>query len=95
MPEKRRTILVTGAAGLIGSEVCLLFSSRGDRIHGLDNSQRAVFFWPQGDTRWNQRRLRNIIPDYTHHELDIRNRTGILDLVRQTRFMAIRQIPFA
>jgi CDP-paratose 2-epimerase len=89
MLEKQRTILVTGASGLIGSEVCLFFGSRGDRIHGLDNSQRAVFFGPQGDTRWNQERLQNLLPDYTHHELDVRNRSGILDLVRRIRPSAI------
>src|SRR5260370_27584161 len=89
MLEKQRTILVTGASGLIGSEVCLFFGSRGFRIRGLDNSQRAVFFGPQGDTRWNQKRLRNILPDYTHHELDVRNRSGILDLVRRIRPSAI------
>ena len=42
------TILVTGASGLIGSEVCLHFYSRGHRIHGLDNNQRAVFFGSEG-----------------------------------------------
>ena len=38
------TILVTGASGLIGSEVCLHFYSRGHRIHGLDNNQPAESF---------------------------------------------------
>ena len=53
-----KTILVTGSSGLIGSEVCVYFARElGYQVHGLDNNQRAVFFGPQGDTRWNQRRL--------------------------------------
>ena len=76
-----KTILVTGSSGLIGSEVSLFFASQGCSIHGVDNNQRAVFFGPQGDTRWNQDRLKKAIPDYTHHELDIRDRAGVLDLV--------------
>lgn len=54
-----KTLLVTGSSGLIGSEVCLYFGRElGYLVHGIDNNQRAVFFGPQGDTRWNQERLR-------------------------------------
>ena len=78
-----KTIFVTGSSGLIGSEVCLFFSRKG---HGLDNNQ-AVFFGPQGDTRWNQEWLATEIPGYTHHELDIRDRQGISDLVSRVGTM--------
>ena len=77
--------LVTGSSGLIGSEVALYFARVGFRLHGVDNNQRAVFFGPAGDTRWNQRRLAGQIPDFTHHELDIRDRTGVLALVKEVR----------
>lgn len=80
MPEK--SILVTGSNGLIGSEVCLHFGREGFKVHGVDNNQRAVFFGPAGDTRWNQQRLRDSIRDYTHHELDIRDRPGIDELLK-------------
>ena len=73
--------LVTGSSGLIGSEVSIFFAKQGCAIHGVDNNQRAEFFGPQGDTRWNQKRLLEAIPGFTHHELDIRNRQGVLDLV--------------
>ena len=82
-------ILVTGSSGLIGSEVSLFFARQGCAIHGLDNNQRAVFFGPQGDTRWNQERLANSIAGYTHHELDIRDRNGVLDLVASLKPDAI------
>src|SRR5437588_12061573 len=78
-----KRLLVTGSSGLIGSEVCTYFSAQGYEVHGLDNNQRAVFFGPQGDTRWNQRRLQKTLPDFVHHELDIRDRSGIQQLVKE------------
>ena len=75
-------ILVTGSSGLIGSEVCTYFSKRGHNIHGIDNNQRAVFFGPQGDTSWRLKELRNTLPSFDHHELDIRNRDKVLDLLK-------------
>lgn len=81
-----KTLLVTGASGLIGSEVCAYFARElGYAIHGVDNNQRAVFFGPQGDTRWNQRRLMSEVPGYVHHELDIRDRSGVLTLVKSLK----------
>ena len=73
--------LVTGSSGLIGSEVCAYFHERDFVVHGVDNNQREVFFGPQGNTRWNERRLQKALPRFTHHELDIRNRTGVLQLI--------------
>jgi len=84
--SKQKTILVTGSSGLVGSEVCIHFGTElGYSVHGIDNNQRAVFFGPQGDTRWNQRRLSSQLEDFTHHEMDIRNRPGVVDLVRELR----------
>jgi len=78
-----KKLLVTGSSGLIGSEVCTYFSRElGYTIHGVDNNQRAVFFGPQGDTRWNQQRLAKDLPAFEHHEVDIRDRSGVLDLLK-------------
>jgi CDP-paratose 2-epimerase len=77
-----KKILVTGSNGLIGSEVCVYFARLGFQVHGLDNNQRAVFLGPGADTRRNQQRLQSIVPDFSHHEIDIRNRAGIEELVR-------------
>ncbi len=82
-------ILVTGSSGLIGSEVCSFFGNDGWSVHGVDSNQRAAFFGPQGDTRWNQQRLQTTLPDFTHHELDIRNRQGILELMVELKPDAI------
>ena len=84
-----RSILVTGSSGLIGSEVCTYFAEQGFAVHGIDNNQRAEFFGPLGDTRWNQQRLQATLPRFRHHECDIRDRPGILELVRTLRPTAI------
>jgi CDP-paratose 2-epimerase len=84
-----RKLLVSGSSGLIGSEVCVYFAHQGWEIHGIDNNQRAVFFGPQGDTRWNQQRLQGSLKGFVHHELDIRDRQGILNLIESLQPDAI------
>lgn len=84
-----KSILITGSSGLIGSEVAIHFAKLGWKIHGVDNNQRAVFFGPQGDTRWNQNRLIKEIAGFTHHELDIRNRPAVLQLLADLKPNAI------
>jgi CDP-paratose 2-epimerase len=82
-------ILTTGSFGLIGSEVTLRLAGQGHSIHGVDNNQRAVFFGPQGDTQWNQTRIADLVPGYTHHEIDVRHRQRILDLISEVKPDAI------
>ena len=84
-----RSVLVTGSSGLIGSEVATYFANLGWKVHGLDNNQRALFFGPAGDTRWNQQRLSRTLPGFEHHELDVRDRAGVLELVSTLRPDAI------
>ena len=86
---KAGTLLVTGSSGLIGSEVVRHFHDLGWRIEGDDNNQRAVFFGPQGDTRWMQERLVAELPRFKHNELDVRDRRGVAGLVRALRPDAI------
>lgn len=76
MPSQ--SLLVTGSSGLIGSEVVEYFCKLGWQVHGVDNNMRADFFGPQGDTRWNQERLKSQFPSFHHHELDIRDRKTVL-----------------
>ena len=57
----------------------------GYKVHGVDNNQRAVFFGPQGDTRWNQQRISSELTGFTHHEIDIRDRQGVIDLIAEVR----------
>jgi CDP-paratose 2-epimerase len=80
-----KKLIVTGSNGLIGSEVVTYFDTLGWEVHGVDNNMRADFFGEKGDTRWNQRRLQETCRHFTHHELDIRNRQGVLDLIAELR----------
>lgn len=77
-----RKLLVTGSSGLIGSEVVEYFAKEGWEVHGVDNNQRAFFFGATGDTRWNQRRLLSKHKNFKHHEMDIRDRAGILEFIK-------------
>jgi CDP-paratose 2-epimerase len=76
------TALVTGSAGLIGSEASLHFASLGMNIVGIDNDMRSVFFGPEASTAWNRERLlRSLGAQYTHRDLDIRDREAVIRLV--------------
>ena len=79
-------VLITGSSGLIGSEAVAYYDRDGHEVHGIDNNMRREFFGPQGDTRWNLERLRQGTKKFTHHELDIRNRAGMLDLFKKEKF---------
>ena len=85
----RQSLLVTGSSGLIGSEVVTHFAQLGWPVHGIDNNMRANFFGPAGDTRWNQERLSTAFDNFTHHELDIRDRVAIRKLVTSLKPTAI------
>jgi CDP-paratose 2-epimerase len=85
----KKKALITGSCGLIGSEVSLRLGRSGYQVFGIDNNQRAVFFGPEGDTRWSLDRLTSALPDYTHFDVDIRNRDGLLRLVADIKPEAI------
>ena len=75
-------VLVTGSAGLIGSEAVEFFDGMGFDVLGVDNNMRADFFGPGGDTTWNRQRLEATCQRYTHRDLDIRDRSAVDDLLR-------------
>jgi CDP-paratose 2-epimerase len=78
-------LIVTGSNGLIGSEVVAYFDALGWQVFGVDNNMRREFFGEKGDTRWNQRRLEATCQHFTHFELDIRDRAGVLALLDQVK----------
>lgn len=70
--------VITGAAGLIGSEAALHFGGLGLDVVGIDNDMRQVFFGPDGSTGWNRRRVQRALgASYTHLDLDIRDRDAV------------------
>jgi CDP-paratose 2-epimerase len=71
--------IITGAAGLIGSEAALHFGGLGLDVVGIDNDMRQVFFGADGSTEWNRRRVEHhLASSYTHLDIDIRDREAIL-----------------
>jgi CDP-paratose 2-epimerase len=85
MESSMKRMVVTGSSGLIGSEVCVHFASRGWEVHGIDANLRAYFFGPMGDTRWNQNRLQRELKSFRHHEVDIRDRGGVARLIEEIK----------
>jgi CDP-paratose 2-epimerase len=69
--------VVTGAAGLIGSEAVRRWSAEGFHIVGIDNDMRARFFGPEASTHWNRRRLEAEVPRYKHLDIYIRDTEAI------------------
>jgi len=65
--------IITGSAGLIGSESVEFFSSKFDRVVGIDNNMRQYFFGKDGSTEWNKSRLQDTVSNYEHHAIDIRD----------------------
>jgi len=83
---KRNKALITGSAGLIGSEAVRFFCEKGFEVHGIDNNMRKYFFGQDGDTSWNRKRLSSTLTRYVHHSFDIRNESKMKDLFTQHRF---------
>lgn len=83
--SKPRKVLVTGSSGLIGSEAVTFFDRRGWEVHGVDNNMRRDFFGLDGDTTWSLERLKETTHRFVHYNLDIRDRSSMLNLVREHR----------
>jgi CDP-paratose 2-epimerase len=84
-----KKILITGAAGLIGSETSSRFLDKGWKVFGLDNNQRAVFFGPEADTRPVIAALKEKSSQFVHLDLDIRDREAILKFFEQFKPEAV------
>ena len=78
-----RAILVTGSAGLIGSETVKRFAAEGLRVVGIDNDLRKVFFGEEASTRKTRDALIANVPDYEHHEIDIRDAPAVNEIFKQ------------
>jgi CDP-paratose 2-epimerase len=64
--------LVTGSAGLIGSESVSFFADKFDLVVGIDNNMRQYFFGVEGSTEWNRNRIEQNHQNYAHRTADIR-----------------------
>src|SRR6266851_9287553 len=69
--------VITGSAGLIGSETARFLHAQGMDVVGIDNNMREYFFGADGSTQWNTVQLQNDLKNYTHHSIDIRDEDAI------------------
>jgi len=71
-------VLVTGSAGLIGSETVAHFCERGFDVVGIDNNFRQRFFGADASTEWNRDSLTSKYQkSYVHLDADIRDHAAI------------------
>lgn len=76
--------IITGSAGLIGSEATAFFAKQGLDVVGIDNDMRRVFFGEDASTTWNRQRLEKYLGNqYTHIEADIRDTETINKIFEQ------------
>ena len=72
------SVLVTGSAGLIGSEAALFFADQGFDVIGIDNDMRRFYFGDDASTDWNRMRVEQLLGHkYSHHNVDIRNHEAV------------------
>lgn len=65
--------VITGSSGLIGSESVAFFAKKFDKIIGIDNNMRQVFFGENASTEWNTQKLIKEVSNFEHFAIDIRN----------------------
>ena len=71
-------VIITGSAGLIGSEASKFFANLGFEVIGIDNDMRRVFFGDDASTVWNRQKLeKSLGSNYFHIEADIRDQEHI------------------
>lgn len=75
--------IITGSAGLIGSEAARYFAGQGLRVIGIDNDMRRTFLGEDASTAWNRQRLEAAVPNYYHIEADIRDADAVERVFRR------------
>lgn len=65
--------LITGSAGLIGSQSVDFFIEKGYIVLGIDNDMRSYFFGENASTKKSSESLIYKHKNYIHHNIDIRN----------------------
>lgn len=77
-------VIVTGSAGLIGSEAARHFARSGLTVVGIDNNMRQVFFGEEASTDWQRRTLASELGErYVHLDADIRDQSQMEGVFRR------------
>ena len=77
-------ILVTGAAGLIGSQASKHYINKGYQVFGIENNMRKLFFGDRGDVG-RQLSALNTYSNFTHMNIDIRDREFVDAGIRRVK----------
>jgi len=73
--------IVTGSAGLIGSEASRHFAKSGLTVIGIDNDMRREFFGDEASTSWQRGQLEaELGENYIHLDADIRDQDAMTEL---------------
>src|SRR6266446_7279652 len=72
--------IITGSAGLIGSEAASFLHDKGIIIVGIDNDLRSYFFGTEASTTWKAEELKSRLRNYRHWSIDIRDSGKIFKL---------------
>src|SRR5690242_4561282 len=75
--------IITGSAGLVGSENVRYFADKGMDVVGIDNGMRKEFFGEEASTAWQRDILKKEVRNYVHHEADIRDEAAIGKIFEQ------------
>ena len=76
--------IITGSAGLVGSEAACFFAKLGMTVFGIDNDMRRHFFGEGASTSWNRQRLEAELGNaYRHYDIDIRDAEAMERIFRQ------------
>jgi CDP-paratose 2-epimerase len=81
--------IVTGSAGLIGSESVKFLCDKGMDVVGLDNNSREYFFGADGSTQWMAQNLISSFPRYRHMNVDIRDQDAVFKLFKEESDIAL------
>ncbi len=78
--------MITGSAGLIGSQAVSFFTQKGFRVFGVDNDMRRYYFGKDSSTSWNIKRLKETFSTYRHFNIDIRDEKRMKEVFLRHRF---------
>ena len=93
-------ILVTGAAGFIGSKLCYFLAQRGDNVIGIDNindyydirlkygrlSEGGIHCNNDYDMPWKEFQTSTLFPNYKFLRMDITDKTALDVLFKTEKF---------
>lgn len=68
-----KTVIITGSAGLIGSDSVRFFCEKKFNVIGIDNDMRKYFFGNESSTKWALNELISSYSNFQNFDVDIRN----------------------